>query len=233
MNTVLWIRLAKYPQQPDYKSLPMPLLHWPGAILGTRRMSSTLQVEYMAAGTDGLILIATPQKVYAISPANPDEFLFIYHRFSELGSLAPFPSRSIYPAFLVAQIWDNRLARYLLFCGLIFNVILFGWVSLIIPSRPQIILNLIEEDLLPSTRLLLLPMMNTFFFLADVMLGSFFYRRSAPPLPASSSSSDASLIPRGHKIGSPGNMLSFLLWGSSILTSMFFLIAVYFIQIYG
>jgi len=149
-------------------------------------------------------------RVFAISPADPDEFLRTYQRLSELGSLTPLPARSLYPAFLLARVWASKPARYLLLGGLILSLGLLVVVSLIVPSRPAISLGFNPDgtptDLVPSVRMLLLPFLNSFFYLADLLAGLFFYRREG------------------------GQALAYLLWGSGVLTATFFLGAVIFIQ---
>jgi hypothetical protein len=83
------------------------------------------------------------------------------------------------------------------------------WVSLSIPSHPQISLRLNTDgspvEPVPGIRLLLLPVLNTFFYITDLLLGLFFYRRSDT------------------------RSLAYLMWTGSILTSILFAGAVYFI----
>ena len=206
MDVVGWVR----PASEVGFSLPLPRVRWPGAVLGVRRLPDGGQVEYLAAQTGQLILIAAFGRVFAISPAAPDEFLRTYHRLSELGSLTPLPARSLHPAFLLARVWASKPARYLLLGGLILSLGLLVMVSLLVPSRPAISLGFNPDgtptDLVPSVRMLLLPFLNSFFYLADLLAGLFFYRREG------------------------GQALAFLLWGSGVLTATFFLGAVIFIQ---
>lgn len=206
MDVVGWVR----PANEVGFSLPLPRMRWPGAVLGVRRLPDGSQVEYLAAQTGQLILIAAFGRVFAISPADPDEFLRTYQRLSELGSLTPLPARSLYPAFLLARVWATKPARYLLLGGLILSLGLLVVVSLLVPSRPVISLGFNPDgtptDLVPSVRMLLLPFLNSFFYLADLLAGLFFYRREG------------------------GQALAFLLWGSGVLTALFFLSAVIFIQ---
>ena len=201
MNQVQWVRSSN-----DLNATLMrPRLRWPGAVLGVRDQLDGSQIEYMASQNAPLILIATNVRVFAITPDRPDEFLRISQQFAELGSLSPFPARSVHPAFLLAQVWAVRSARYLLVAGLALTLVLFGVASVFIPSHSTVSLRLGSignpAGAVPSVQILLLPILNGFFYLADVLLGLFFFRR------------------QGEQI------IAYILWGSSVFTSVLFLIA--------
>ena len=49
-----------------------PRLQWPGAMLGVAHVRDLGPVEYMAAEAAKMLLIATPQRIYAISPQDPE-----------------------------------------------------------------------------------------------------------------------------------------------------------------
>jgi hypothetical protein len=211
MDAVRWVR----PAGEALSSLPLPLLRWPGSVLGVRRLPDGGQMEFMAVQTSSLILVATPGRIFAISPDHPEDFLHKFQRFTELGSLTPLPARSVYPTFLLARVWASPLARYLLLGGLALSLLLLGWVSLSIPGHQTISLGFTPEGLtgdpVPAVQLLLLPVLNSFFFLADVLAGLFFFRYEEGP--------DVNL----HR------PLAFVLWGSGALTALLFLCAVFFI----
>ena len=48
--------------------LPLPRIWWAGAILGMKEVEGLGPVEYMAADTSNLLLVAAPEMVFAISP---------------------------------------------------------------------------------------------------------------------------------------------------------------------
>jgi hypothetical protein len=195
-------------------------------VLGTRRLPGGEQVEYMASNSgDGLILISTPDKIFVVSPANPTAFLQTFHRFAELGSFTPLEARSIYPSFLLARVWNERPARYLLLCGIGLSLVLFIGVSLVAPGHTQISLGFNPNGSLrepvPIVQLLLLPLVSAFFFLADLLLGLFFYRRG---------SNQSSSIPFTREVSLPfAQILAYLLWVSGAVTPLLFLIALWFI----
>lgn len=207
MDIIHWVRPAK-----NLKFAP-PRLRFPGAILGVHLLGDGTQVEYLASQLSALVIIATSRRYFAISPADPDEFLRVYHRFAEMGSFTPIPARSVYPSFLLARVWASRPARFLLLGGITLSLVLLAVVSLVIPSHETISLGFKPDgaptDPVPSVRLLMLLLLNGFFYLSDLLLGLFFYRRFG------------------------GQVLAYLLWGCGALTALLFLGAVYYILLTG
>jgi hypothetical protein len=221
IKSVQWIYTIAEVQRLTGRPLPLPWLRLPGALLGVRHMTGSQPLEYLASSASRLVLISTPERIYAISPNDPQAFVLVYQRFNELGSLTPIPARSVYPSFLVGEIWHSRPARSILMVGLLLNILLVGWVSLVIPTRAEVVLGIFAEEPSPSVRLLLLPIINTFFFILNLLLGLFLYRRGSLPTPVQEGRSWALLV--------PGKVLAFILWCSNILASLFFFGAVFFI----
>jgi hypothetical protein len=134
--------------------------------------------------------------------------------------------------------------------GLALSLLLLAWVSLIVPSRDQIVLGpFTHGEPTPAVYLLLLPVLNSFIFLVDLILGLFFFRmednrssqqaRSARALSQVDTTPLAELGPSSP--GSPqpvlrmapsiinAKILAYLLWGSGVLSPLLFLVAVFFI----
>ena len=217
MEAVTWVNSAI---NLDFR-LALPWLRWPGSLLGIRRLPDGALVEFLAADAGRLLLVATGERVFVISPERPGEFLDAYQRFSELGSLAPLAPHSLYPSFLLTRVWEVRPARYLLLAGAGFALLLLVLVSLLIPTRAFIHLGFrasqSSQDLVPALQLILLPIINLFFFLADLLLGLLFFRRGEI----------AKIVDQVETATS--FTLAFLLWGSAVLTGLLFLAALYFI----
>jgi hypothetical protein len=205
INLVNWVGSADQ----NRMKLTKPFFRLPGAVLGVQTQADGKAVEYLAARDSKLVMIVTPERIYAISPADEDEFLQSYRRLSEFGSLTPIQSISDYPTALLARSWADQPARALILTSAILAVGLILWVSLTIPAHPFTALRLNPDgtplELVPGIRILLLPVMNTFFFIADLLLGWFFYRREDT------------------------RSLGYLMWASSVLTSLLFSGAVFFI----
>lgn len=203
MDEILWA----HPAEEIHRTLHLPQIRWPGAVLGTRRQPKLGETEFLCSGTSKLVLIATPERIYAISPANPEAFLHSFERYIEMGSLSPLPAVSVYPMVLARRIWEDRTGRVLLFGGLWVGIVLLVWVSLLIPSRQLVYLGFLPDgspgDQVPAPRLFLLPMVNSFFLVANTATGLFLFRREE------------------------GRAIAYLLWSMNILTSILFLAAVF------
>ena len=188
--------------------LALPRLIWPGAVLGTRTIPELGLVEFMAADIDNLLLIATPQKVYAISPDDGRGFIVAFQRIMELGSLAPLPATSIQPAAFARRVWDDRPARILLLVGLVLTIVLWLLTGSLIPARAGVTLGYNASGsplpVLPAEQLLLLPVLDTFSLVANLGVGVYFYRRD-------------NLRP-----------VAFLLWAASAMIPILFIVAVFF-----
>jgi hypothetical protein len=180
----------------------------PGAILGLRRHRDLGIVEFMASDRKALLLVATPRRVYAISPIDAAEFTQTFARAVELGSLSPAHPRSVYPSFVLADAWRSGLVRYLWLAALFLNIGLIVWISLLIPSLSRVSFAFGAErtsSAVPSAQLVILPLLSAFLSLAGWGAGLYYYRWEET------------------------RVLATLIWGSSVLSSLIFLMAVVFI----
>jgi hypothetical protein len=227
MVSIQWIYPADKVVQVTKHNIPLPPIWLPGAILGSRRWQADIRVEYLASDPKRLLFIATQDMVYGISPNDPEAFLYVHSRFIELGSIAPISARSIHPSFLITKVWNDHLARYLILSGFLLNLILLGWVSLIIPTRTDIVLGFLTDEPLPSPRFLLLPLVNSFFFMFGLIFGLFLYRRESSTTPMGNQPDSE----RMFSLFAPGRLLSILLWSFQVIATILFLFAVYFIQL--
>ncbi len=161
--------------------LRLPGLHWPGALLGSANTADLGRVDFLAADSELLLLLATPQRIYAISPEDPEAFLRAFQRSLELGSLAPLAPVSVLPAAYLSQIWANTVTRTLLVSGFLLNLLLLVGVSLLIPGRAITSLGFYPNGAplpgVPAQQLLLLPILGAFIYVADLAAGLFFYRQ--------------------------------------------------------
>jgi hypothetical protein len=204
LNDIEWVRPAGDLTHP----LRMPPLSVPGAILGLRRHSDLGVVEFIASDRKNLLLVATAKRVFAISPSDPNNFAQTFARSIELGSIAPVQPKSLYPSFILAEAWENGLVRYLWLIALFLNLGLFVWVSLIIPSAPNVALGFNPDgsvNSIPSLQLIILPMVSAFLALAGFGAGLYYFRWE-------------------HT-----RIISFVVWIAGALESLSFLIAIVFI----
>lgn len=187
-------------------SAPSPVL--PGAILGLRRHRDLGIIEFLASERRNLLLVATARRIFAISPADPVEFTQTFARAVELGSLSSAEPKSVYPSFVLSEAWSSGLVRYLWLAALFLNIGLIVWISLLIPSLARVTLGFgpnREASAVPAAQLVILPLLSAFLSLTGWVAGLYFYR-----------------WPRQRD-------LSIIIWASSALASLLFLLAVLFI----
>jgi hypothetical protein len=187
----------------------LPLFSMPGAVVGKRHHRDLNSVEFLAGDSTNLLLVATASQVFAISPADPTGFMQDFQRIVEMGSLAASSQQSEFPSFIVIKAWQNRLVRVLWLVGILSNIGLLVWVSLLIPTLKSIPLGFLSSGLprsiVPGVQLLLLPIISILFSIVIWVAGMYYFRR--PHL----------------------RILAFNLWGFSALSGLFFLLAVLFI----
>ncbi len=175
-EAVLWVRPAEDLEIP----LRIPWLRWPGAVLGRGRLPDSRPVEFMASRTRQLVLIGTPQRAFAVSPADPQAFIQAYQRFVELGSLNPVAAEVVYPTFLFARVWRAPVARGLLLLGALANLGLLIIAILAVPRYPRISLGFTPfggaREPVAGIQLLFLPVFSLLTYLFNGGLGLFFYR---------------------------------------------------------
>lgn len=253
MDAVTWISLSSALK----RRLPLPWLRLPGAVLGVRHAADGERVEFLSSRTSEMVVIATHTQLFCISPAEPQVFMQAFQRLMELGSLSPISAQSLHPAFLLTRIWQIRSARFAILAGILLNLALLIWVSLVIPNRSTILLGFATSgEPVPSVRLFLIPLISGFFFLLDLLLGLFFFRRDLDPtlrsqfllegnasrFPLTPAANDTPQtdpvtsqlsrifwsLRRGISLV-PGQYLAHLLWGSGAIVSGMFILATFFI----
>ncbi len=199
-----WVR----PASELAMDLPLPRFSSPGAIVGSRIVQDLGMVEYFASDPSTMVLIATYNKIYVISPEDKKSFLAVFSRMVEMGSPSPLKSYSALPVVFFRNVWTDRMARLSLISGIALTIGLFILVAAVIPSISsfQLGFNRLGQPLEagPSARLLLLPILASFTLAFDVLAGLFFYRR-----------------PRKQSI-------AYLLWASSSLVPILLIIATLF-----
>jgi hypothetical protein len=205
IDQVLWVRLAEDLQKP----LPKPRLRWPGAVVGVRWLEEIGQVEFMAANETQLVLIGTPERVFAISPSNREQFLQAFQLQTELGSLTPIQAFSTYPTFLFSELWESPLGRAFLITSLVLSLGLFIWVGMTVPNLESVSLGYSPTGSpwppVPAVQLFLLPVLNILLTAVGFIYSLYFYRREM------------------------NHPLAIVLWVSTALTNFLFLTGVFFI----
>jgi len=204
LGDIEWVRAAKDLMQP----IALPAVRIPGSIIGLRRHPDLGVIEFLASRPADLLLVAARDRVYAISPAEPAEFMATFARAVEMGSLKDAKPKSQHASFVISQAWQNGLARFLWLAGLFLNIGLAAWTSLLIPARAQFALGFRADgtpDAVPSAQLVIVPLVSALLGLSGWVAGLFLYR-----------------WPKWR-------VLAFVLWGSSAVSSLSFLVGILFI----
>jgi len=203
LSDIEWVRPASDLTIP----LRLPRLRLPGSILGLRRHPDLGTVEFLASDARTLLLVATAKRVFAISPADPRRFAREFQLATELGALSRTEAFSTYPSFIVVEAWKNLFARYLWLSGLLLNIGLLVWTSLLIPSLESIPLGFdaigAPMGPFPAVQLMLLPIISAALFVIGWIAGLYFYRWEEQ------------------------RILAFIVWTSGTLTGILFLIAIF------
>lgn len=203
-DAILDVALADELEQP----LVLPRWTWPGSIVGQLAVPDLGLVEFLASDTQRLVVIGTQDRVFAVSPQEPAEFVEAYKRESERGSLKPLAAHSEQPIFVLVEAWAEVQTRRLLIAGGALALGLLVLAGFLVPNLEAVSLGFAASGLpLPAVagvQLFLLPALNLFFYMGNFILGLLFYRE-----------------PRG-------SMISNILWGSSLVTSLFYLGAIIF-----
>jgi hypothetical protein len=181
--------------------LPLPWLRFQGSILGKRQIAELGKVEFLASDLTHMVLVATPEKVYAISPLQTSQFMRVFRDINEMGSLAPLQPRSDNPTLLISRVWEDKIARLLILVSFGIGLILLGVTALSVPGLDSIDWMVLGASA-PAERLLLLPVLDGLIWLVDLVIGVFLYRR-------------------GEKM----QIAAYLVWGSTGLTGLLLLIA--------
>jgi hypothetical protein len=188
--------------------IALPRWTWPGGVTGETKDAELGTLEFLAAEKNGLVLLGTKERVFVISPSDPQKFVELYKQQSERGSLRSFRARSISPSFVLVEAWAQPRARQLFIPAGALALGLLLLVGILAPGLPSVSLGFAADGLaLPavaSLQLFLLPAINLFFFVGSLFFGLLFFRE-----------------PKGLNF-------SYLLWGSSLFTSLLFLGAVLF-----
>lgn len=161
--------------------IQFPALSFPGAVLGKRTHRDLGLIEFIASDKASLLLIATRDCIFAISPADENDFFHAFRHSAEMGSIAPIQRKSARADFLVGSLFSDKLARGFILAGALLSVVLLIWTAFVIPTRDTVPLGFnpagqsVEAS--SSERLLLLPVLSLFTLVADIGLGAYLFQK--------------------------------------------------------
>jgi len=162
-------------------AMEFPRFIMPGAVLGTINHRDLGLVEFIASGKKNLVYVATPEKVFALSPENRAAFLNDFYRSAELGSISPIDKQSTQPQFIVSSLYRDKTSRRILLTSILLSLILLVIVTFVIPTQATVPLGLeaagANRQESSAGRLILLPILSLFIFFIDFGYGSYLYRK--------------------------------------------------------
>ena len=176
ISNILWIQSNSDLANP----VQLPGFYIPGLMIGSYEIAEDQKIEFIASDENKLVLIATRGRIFAISPGEPEKFLTVFQKITELGSLSASVSQSIYPSHPFRQVWSNRLTRSLIIANLVLVIGLIALSSLLITTKTFLPIGFLANgtpaETVPSKRLFLLPIINTSFYFVNLLLGVFFFQ---------------------------------------------------------
>jgi hypothetical protein len=177
MHEIEWVR----PIEDSAFEISLPSMAFPGNVIGSRSHRDLGLIEFIASDTKNLLLVATTQRIFAISPLNNAAFLSALRGFAEMGTISPIESRSSKADFLVGSLLADRVARSWILAGAVLTSGLLVLSAFIIPTRDTIPLGFNPAsrtmETAPANRLLLLPILSLLTFMIDLGAGAYFFRK--------------------------------------------------------
>jgi hypothetical protein len=171
MPEIEWIRPVS-----DFKSkLPLPAFSLPGVYFGKKQVAGLGAVDFAATERHQFLLVACNGRYFVISPQEEQEFLDLFERLTELGSLESVISKSEGFGTLWHRVWSDSTTRRLILGGLAANAALLVLALALVRLQPNITWTTLET--VPSQRLLLLPLLGLLTWLMDACAGAAFTLR--------------------------------------------------------
>lgn len=178
LSEVTWVRPATDLEVP----LKMPAFSITGALLGYVDHPDLGQLEFIASDSRDLVIIATLDRHFVVSPENKDEFVQRFQRALEMGTLNPMEAYSAIPAAFLRQVVLDKYGRALIPAGLGLTLSLLVIVGLSISSRLTVSLGYDANGMLlppvAANQLLLLPVLGILLYIVSTVAGIYFYRRA-------------------------------------------------------
>lgn len=207
LTAIDWVRRANE----SGFSVQIPFLSFPGAILGEVKNEHLGIVDFMASDVNRLILVATNDKVFAISPSNPREFEIAFQRSFEMGSIFPIQSQSSKPATFLQSVARDKIARILVPANIGLTLMLWLVSGLVISNHSLLPLGFVgtavSSEMVRSQQLLLIPILGLLVLVINIIAGLYFFRHQQYKL------------------------ISYILWSGGVITPTLLLISMILLSI--
>lgn len=176
LSDIEWIRGQAESQQ----RFPLPLIRFPGQILGTVYDHNLGTIEYFASEVSTLIFIGTSKRILAISPNEPNKFINVFNRQVEMGSLERSGGKSENANLVFLEILRSDLNKFVLSLNFFLNIGIMVWVTYLAPRLDSVSLGF-GADLSPlepvaGSQILLIPILSWILSLFSFFLGMVLYQ---------------------------------------------------------
>jgi len=172
ISTIEWVR--------SYDSLGLemkaPPFYRSGIVQGLVSSGDLGWIEYLADDVHSSLFIATPERVYVISPVRTIQFSNALSEAIESGSLLPAEAVSIEPENIFTRLWQNPPARLLILSLIGGNLALLIIVQLMLGNANAMAV-FAQQSVITPLSLQLMPFWANFLAAIDLGLGIFFYRK--------------------------------------------------------
>lgn len=154
-------------------------LRWPGLWLGGGRGHEVQ--HYATEPPSRQILVRTPDRAYAISPANASGFVLSVEARRALGPSQRAVQTTARADWMDWPFWTDRTAQVLILAGLLANVALFGGLAASFPGLPQLVpIHFSSEGMVdriaPRIELLRIPSIGAIAWSVNALLGLVLHR---------------------------------------------------------
>lgn len=205
VSDIEWVKHISYFES----GLTLPFMHFTGFITGEVLQEGLGSVEFMASEKENMVLIGTAKKIFAISPADLNQFLAVFNRIFEMGTLEASEGHSEYPNLVLTSAWKDTKNQTMWIFTLLANLAFLGLVLYLLPGINTIILSAstanIPQEPVPGQQLLLLPLLSFSSSLIGFLLGLYLYQ--------------------DQKMA----RLAQLIWGASPVATVFLMFSLFFI----
>ncbi|EKD89091.1 MAG: hypothetical protein ACD_34C00201G0003, partial [uncultured bacterium] len=166
LSEVTWVRPATDLEVP----LKLPAFSISGALIGYVDHPDLGQLEFIASDARNLVIVATVDHYFVLSPERKDEFVQRFQRALEMGTLTPMEAYSAIPAAFLRQVVLDKYGRALIPAGFGLTISLLVIVGLSISSRATVSLGYDPNGILlppvAANQLLLLPVLGVLLYIA-------------------------------------------------------------------
>lgn len=194
-----------YTAAEDDSGLPFQGLRFVGHNMGRVMTASGKRIVYLAtAPAEACLYVVTARRIYAISPADREEFLRRFEAERSLGPVADWHETVQVSWVLHSLVWRDYVGAALAATALLAGILLLSMAFVVYPGLPGAVAMhfdpLGRPDLMvPPERIFYLPLIGSCVTVANFVLAIAFYDRE--------------------------RLISYFLWGSAALVQVLLIVA--------